>query len=164
MLQLQLKRLPAFPKVVRERPIYGIVSRNTLLGYHREIIRPDVDLSCTKTVVMFATDEDLARNVMEKLESLQARGFVPNRNLQPHDQIIFQNNVQHSLMPYTTESFPYTDIEKLCMLHFFDLNVIYNVHEGKNDELQLDCYEYSTSDWPNRSSIELYMRDMLYKC
>jgi hypothetical protein len=84
------------------------------------------------------------------------------------DRLAYDNTLVHekgkvgSFLPMHVEPFDIQDLERLCLLHHFNMAIAYSAME-EEDCTYMDCYEYTTFEPPSRTVVERYMRDMLYK-
>lgn len=105
---------------------------------------------------------DHANEVIQMLHDVQRQGCPMNR-IMDGDAINLQ---QHSLynsgiLPMDITELYFPDIQKMCVLHFFDLYICFDL-DKKDDLFQLQCYEFETHEWPNRSIVEKFMNDMYH--
>ena len=154
---MRLNMSPYFPKQLYKDPVYGIVARNTLLGFHRQSNRRDIDQDCSKTTLLVGKD----RITTEKL--VQLLGKQPSWNMVTDGNIMDTLSVPNA--PMNIEQFYFADLEKICSFHHFDMYITYNIDANEFAQsliLNLEGYEHVTNDPPQRSIVERYMRDMLY--
>lgn len=178
-LFIKIRNTP-IPKSIINENLYSITCRRTLLGFHKmnyqENYRGNLDNSCTKTELLLFQRENDAKDVIKIMELSQGKinRFIRDitvtngtntmlENIQDLD--IFGEHAD-SLKPLNIEIIPYNYFEKLCILHFFDMLIVYNqnIKNIKHDqyEIFMDCYEYKTIEYPNRIIQEKIFRDMLY--
>lgn len=155
---------PLFPKQqIYKDPVFGIVAKNTLFGVHRQTSRTDMDDACSKTMLVLSNHRRIAEFLVHHLEQRQSWRVGIDRNL--HDDKITPCVITN-LAPLRIEQFAFSDIEKMCCIHHFDMYIAFNVHEDKSNfppDIIMDGYEHITQEWPQRGIVERYMRDMLYK-
>lgn len=167
------------PKAVSSGSVYGVVTRQTMFGLHKYSANTkNTDPVCTKTtIVTFVRDED-AKDFVRILDDFQNKkatfsrevrfdnsvAILENQTVQPNDD--GKTRVTDSLKPLQTEPIPYSHMEQLCILHFFDMLVVYDkrISLVSENEYNLDvsCYEYRTYEYPNRVIQEKIFRNMLY--
>ena len=156
--------------------MYTITSRRTMLGFHKMNYKDNIDRHCTKTQLLFFQKENDAKDVASIMEMSQGKIARFERDVDFTDgmramlQNVQENSIEgehaDSLKPINIEMVPYSYLEKLCILHFFDMLIVYNQKIKKEDdkgyEIVMDCYEYRTLEYPNRIIQEKMFRDMLY--
>ena len=162
--------------------MHGIVSRGTLYGIHRPIMRPDLDVHCSKTTLLFFTNRGAA--------NLFASRFL-NKN-------------PALRRPWRLESMPFEDLQKICLLNYLDMYLCFHASQvaagagagagagamalepaiveagregvgtgtGVNSEADscavsgggpgvvLDCYEYRSAEYPSRQILNMIMENM----
>lgn len=170
------------PKTVVNSSVHAIVTRKSLLGFHKELKHTQFDSSCTKTELLLFTSELHATNMANILERSHKNKVRFTREITYEDHTvakitnslnfeIVNGDYADSMKPINTEVIPYNYLEKLCILHYFDMLIVndmnimqYNRNNNRIDyEIYLDCYQYKTFELPNRSIQEKLFRDMLYK-
>lgn len=154
-----------FPKQIFKDPVYGICSRNTILGVHRKLLRMDVDHECSKSMLLLSNNKGIMERLSTQLEKRQLSGIGLERNL--HDHMVVMPAMPPSLAPFHIEQFYFSDLEKICQFHHFDMYIAFSMREeesmAQHPDIVLDGYEHVTWEWPQRSIVEKYMRDMLYR-
>lgn len=165
---IRLRTSPLFPKQIFKDPVYGICSRNTMLGVHRRLPRTDVDHECSKTMLLLANNRSIVEQLASSLEQRQTSGIGMERNVQ--DQMVLMPCNLSTLAPFYIEQFYFSDLEKICHFHHFDMYIAFGMKEEKSTfysspmpDIILDGYEHISHEWPQRSIVEKYMRDMLYR-
>lgn len=151
------------PRSMLSNKCHFISTRNSLFGVHRYLQRIDFDNSCTKTTLVGFLEEDQANTFLQRLDFMQRSGIDINRcntldNVLNFDKFSPYGN---SMAPLQLEGMTISDIERLCLLHFFDMYIVANMdHDISNDNITLMCYENKTYEWPNRDILDRFMRDM----
>jgi len=168
------------PRAVIRGPLYTVVSRSSMVGFHKKITNQKIlDPFCTKTVLLTFTKENDANDVMKVLEAIQ--GKIPHfqRDIEFHhngvamidnypEPYLVSGEGTHadSIKPLHIENIPYNHMERLCLIHHFDMLIVHNKTIENIDEkwyeIGLDCYEYKTNEVPNRDIQEKIFRDMFY--
>jgi hypothetical protein len=156
---LKLRTIGTPPNRLRSEPLYGIVTRNTLFGIHKSI-HSGVDKQCTKSTLWFSSQKDIADFMLEQLNK-DMRNGTQFHHLNTENILCRERT--GSLMPLRIEPFMLDDLEKICILHHFDMYIATSMHKMGDIGFSMDCYEYVTHDWPHRNIVERYMRDMLHK-
>lgn len=155
MLQFSVQGV--VPRTVKSDIVHGIISRNTLYGVHRPVMRPDMDLYCTKTTLLFFTTQTAA--------SQFAKCYM------------YSNPALRR--PWHLQSLPFSDVEQLCLLNYLDMYLCFHMMSdggGSSDggsgakrirpgpaNVVLDCYEYKTVEYPNRPILNKIMEDLWRK-
>lgn len=160
MIQIKTHRID-LPVRLRHEAMHGIVSRNTLFGFHRNLKSTDkpVDRDCTKSILWITPDVTIADFMVQRMKEDFMKGL---RFHHLDEQSFLQRERVSSLMPLTVEQFSLHDLEKICALHHFDLYIAETITLS-DDVHTMYGYEYITRDFPERTVLEKYMRDMLYK-
>lgn len=149
------------PSRLRSEAMYGIVSRNTLFGFHRNFTTRTkmVDNQCTKSTLWITPDANLADYMVTRLKEDFPKGL---RFHHLDENLFLQRERVSSLMPLTIETFALEDLEKLCAVHHFDLYIAESLTVSDGMDI-MNGYEFVTRDFPQRDVLEKYMHDMLYK-
>lgn len=165
------------PKTITRTSVYAIVTRRSLLGFHKKVQHPQYDPSCTKTALLLFTEKNDAKDIVSILETSQKNIVQFSRDFSDEDYSsakirnslnfkILKDDYADSIKPISTEIIPYQHLEKLCLLHYFDMLIVDNMEimqTNKNEyDINLDCYHYKTLELPSRSVQEKFFRDMLY--
>lgn len=175
--KIQVREKPV-PKSVVHGSLYTIATRNTMLAFHKIAFQRDRDPMCTKTgLLMFAYEYD-ANEIANMIEETQRKIMKLDRDIYADaenpsllesrlvEHIFCQEAVGDSLKPIHIEAIHYNQLEQLCLLHHFDMLIVYHKKIHTNDpedyQVDLDCYEYITKEPPNRVMLEKIFRDMLY--
>jgi hypothetical protein len=156
------------------------------MGFHKRIRQSiDIDTACTKTNLLLFINEQDANDVAKIMEQSQGQIIRFSRDIdfiRPNSAILDNSNdidtskyklnnitnkiMKHNKTPINVEAIPYNYLEKLCVIHYFDMLIVYNktITEIANDRYDLDlaCYEYNTTELPNRMIQENMLRDLLY--
>jgi hypothetical protein len=161
------------PRGVRGEPVHGIVSRSTLYGIHRPIMRPDLDVHCSKTTLLFFTNRGAAN-------------MFASRFLQKNPAL---------RRPWRLESMPFEDLQKICLLNYLDTYLCFHASQATAAAFEagragagsgagsgaesgcedsegeacavsgsggviLDCYEYRSAEYPSRQILNMIMENM----
>ena len=146
------------PRGVRGDAVHGIVSRNTLYGMHRPIMRPDLDAHCSKTTLLFFTNRATAN-------MFASRFLHKNPDLR---------------RPWRLESMPFEELQKICLLNYLDTYLCFHVSQaaisdsgsgpgtGSEEDCApagargalLDCYEYKSAEYPSRQILNMIMENL----
>lgn len=159
MLKFQV--LGPLPRSITSNSCHFIATRNSLFGIHRTLNRIDFDTACTKTTLLAFLDEEHAQLTMNRLDYLQRNGVDINR-ISEGDELpnTSVGKWRASIAPMKLETMSIGDLERLCLLHYFDMYVVANMDMELSEHLTLMCYENKTYEWPNRSILDRFMRDM----
>lgn len=149
------------PRSMMSNTCHFISTRNSLFGIHRTLNRIDFDMSCTKTTLLAFLEEDQAQTMMNRLDYMQRNGIDINR-LTDGDELpnTSVGKWRAGIAPLKLESMSIGDMERLCLLHYFDMYIVANMDVEEFDRLTLMCYENKTYEWPNRNILDRFMRDM----
>lgn len=157
---LKFSRHGAYPRSLQQEHVHVITARNTLYAFHKTTIRPEYDTQCTKTVLLGCFSKKHADELLNVLEFSQRNGYGINRQIED-DRVDLRSRYMYGavLLPLSIEQVPLPDLEKICLLQYFDMYVVHNIESYMNT-LQLDCYEYKTYETPGQGLIRKYMDDM----
>lgn len=164
---IRLRTSPRFPKTLFTETVYGICSKNTILGVHRRMEdMKGVDVDCSKSMLILSNDKHIMEYIADNIERRQKWGITIDRNVD--DDVKMLPTSFSSTANLSIEQFYFPDLEKLCCIHHFDMYIAFNLYEenGRMDvpsDIVLDGYEHTSHEWPQRSIVEKYMRDMLYR-
>jgi len=147
--------------------VHGIVSRSTLYGIHRPIMRPDLDVNCSKTTLLFFTNRDAAN-------------MFASRFLQKNPAM---------RRPWRLESMQFEELQKICLLNYLDTYLCFHASQAapaaweagregagsgaesgcddseaeacaRSGGVILDCYEYRSAEYPSRQILNMIMENM----
>lgn len=167
------------PRAMTRGSLYTVVTRSSLMGFHKRKYPGAGDPLCTKTTLLTFVNEQDANDIMRIMETCQGKipRFQRDIEFQKSGVAMIDNapdenpdvtEVTHgeSIKPLHVENIPYNHMERLCLIHYFDMLIVYDkTIEQITDkwyEISMDCYEYSTQGNPNRDIQEKIFRDMLY--
>lgn len=167
----------SIPKTITKSSVYAVVTRRSLLGFHKMCDVPLFDPACTKTELLVFVSEAHANSIVSILEKSHQNTVQFSREINYSDHSISkiknslrfdikENEYADSIKPMSVEIIPYNHLEKLCLLHYFDMLITHDmniIQHGKNEyEIAFDCYQYRTLEFPNKKIHEKMLRDMLY--
>lgn len=157
---LRINRSGGYPRSLQHEKVHVITARNTLFGIHKGVIHSQCDTNCSKTVLLACFQKGHARQLIDMFEATQRSGYPINR-IVIDDTIDLRASSAYgaSLLTFSTEELALPDLEKLCLLHYFDLYVT-NELTKLGESLHLDCYEYKTYEHPNQGMLRKIMKDM----
>lgn len=167
------------PRAVTRGSLYTVVTRSSLMGFHKRIYQGAEDPLCTKTTLLTFVNEQDANEMVRVMEACQGKipRFQRDIEFQKSGVAMIDNapeetagagGVVHgdSIKPLYVENIPYNHMERLCLINYFDMLIVYdkNIEQLAENwyEISLDCYEYTTQGNPNRDIQEKIFRDMLY--
>lgn len=159
---IRLRTSPLFPKHIYKDRLFGIISKNTILGVHRKNLRSDVDSECSKTMLILSNNRRIIEDLLGRFEERHTWGIGFERNLE--NNVIMLPSDRKTFAPLYIEQFDFPDLEKICCFHNFDMYIVFNIKDDNSNyppDIYLDGYEHTTNEWPQRSIVERYMRDML---
>ena len=172
-LVFRLRNEPV-PKKITRGSVYAVVTRKSILGFHKYPNSPNFDPSCTKTELILFEKEFHAKNISAVLEKSYMNIVRFSREITYEDKSIsvisdslnfdiHPDEPADSFKPIDIELIPFDHLEKLCMIHYFDMLVAYEIDIQNGQNIYLDCYRYNTYELPNRTIQEKIFRDMLYR-
>ncbi len=149
------------PRSMVSNSCHFIATRSSLFGIHRNLNRIDFDTACTKTTLLGFAEQEHAQKVLERLDYMQRNGVDINR-ISDGNEMSTTNlgRWRASIAPLKLESMRISELERLCLLHYFDMYIVANLDVEQNNDLTLICYENKTYEWPNRDILDRFMRDM----
>lgn len=157
---LRFKRNGVYPRSLQQEKVHVITTRNTLYGIHKHVIHPSYDVHCSKTILIACFKEAHARELISMFQQTQRQGYPVNRFIED-DVIDLQKPSVHTtgFYPFGIEEVPLPDLEKICLLHYFDMFVATDILRT-NQDMHLSCYEYKTYEFPNPGIIRRMIEDM----
>lgn len=123
---IQLTSVPKNLKKIPFDQLYTVKTRQTYMGIHREILRPDMEIGCTKSAILGFVKRRDAQRFKEVLLEQQAKKYVLDRHLQEGGRLAFvsQEVYNISLNPMEVESIPRLFLMYMCILHSLDVYVV----------------------------------------
>lgn len=164
---LRFKNAGRCPRSLERDPIFMITTRNSLYGFHKPMPKAstllDVDTHCTKTSLLGFTKKEQAARLIEVIEETQRQGWAVNRLMQDNEiDLRMPTTYIGSLLTLDVTELYMPDVEKICLLHMFDLCIGFDLQEQLPDIIDIRYYEYLTREWPNRSIVDQFMNDMFH--
>lgn len=160
---LRFNRCGSYPRSLQHEKVHVVTTRNTLYGIHKNIIHPDYDMNCSKTVLLACFERIHAKKLISTIEHVQRRGLPIQREIQDDIVNLSTPAIYNSgFFPLSVEEVALPDLEQICLLHFFDMFVTFDLEEQDTDTLLLNCYEYKTYEIPNQGIIRRFMEDMYH--
>ena len=167
------------PSNISSTSLYTLSSQNTMMAFHKRVRQNNlnIDTSCTKTNLLLFVHQQDANDVVKTIDQTQGKILRFTRDIDfinrksaildnTNEVDITRYKLNNSKVPMNIEAIPYNYLEKLCSIHYFDMLIVYKktITEISNDqyELDLDCYEFNTTELPNRMIQENMLRDLLY--
>ena len=160
------------PRTCYGEKVYGLISRNTFYGLHRQVPRKDFDRECSKSTLLFFTEVRDAQKFAQYLDTYYKTGRSINRisqentvTLEMDTKLAKVSNQLVAKAPVRIEPLMFSDVEQICLLQYLDLYLSYGFRAGNpsTHEITLDCYEYRSMDPPSRPLINKLMEDLLRK-
>jgi hypothetical protein len=142
------------PKYIHSRKLYTIKSRGTFYGIHRDHLFSNYDSKCSKTSLLMFIDRKHAHLFYSFLEQQQKQKKMMDRILDENSST--GSILSTSLQPLTIEEHSSTQLEMLCLLHFFNGFIINKVHR-ESGGICVYGYEFLTYDIPNRQILEYHL-------
>jgi hypothetical protein len=160
------------PRYVNRGSVHTLVVRSSIFGFHKKL-----DLTgCSKTELLaFAYKHD-ANEFMELMQKCQGKIHRFDREIDfcgSTSAVIDNSSVDNyaysctdSIKPIYMDTIIYNHMERMCLMHNFDMLIVYNkrIEQLKEEcyKVGMDCYEYITKETPHRDIQEKILRDMLY--
>ncbi len=158
------------PRSMSSTQCLFLTTRKTMFGVHRNLHRIDFDDECSKTALLGFVEQDNAELFLKKIDHMQRSGSNVDRCMigdimPPNSYLPWRSGIA----PLKLEPFPINDIQRLCLLHYFDLYIVVNIDAGlpsdsskssHESDMTLLCYEFKTYEWPNRNILDRFMSDM----
>ena len=141
------------PKHLKYDKLVMLKARNTYMGFHREIVRDDLDIACTKTALLGFLKQKDADNFQNLLLTQQSKKKLLNRNIIIGSMMEFVSYENKSaFLNIEKETVPKMFILYTCILQYLDMYIVDAVtKKGANWEMY--CYEVRTNELPNRDSL-----------
>lgn len=141
------------PKHLKYDKLVMLKSRNTYMGVHRQIIRKDLDVACTKTALLGFLKQEYADEFKKVILSQQEKKKVLNRHIVDNGFIEFVSYENKSaFMNIEKETIPKMFILYTCIMQYLDMYIVDGfVKSGANWELY--CYELRSDEPPTRESL-----------
>jgi hypothetical protein len=122
-------QITSVPKNIKKVPfdrLYTIKTRQTYFGIHREIIRPDIEIGCTKSAILGFVKQRDAQRFKDLIVEKQNKKMVLDRHVQEGGRLQFvsQEVYNLSLNPIELESVPRLFLLYMCILHSMDIYVV----------------------------------------
>jgi hypothetical protein len=154
---IKLHVVSKVPNHLKYDKLVMLKARSTYMGVHREIIRNDLDVACTKTALLGflkQRDADQFKNIMVTQQSKKKQ---LNRTIVNGSMIEFVPYENKSaFLNIENEIVPKTFLVYTCIMQYLDMYIVDGlVKSGPNWEMY--CYEMQTRELPNRDFLtELY--------
>ena len=136
--------------IIDKKDVHVIMGKQqSYFGVHKTLIRPDIDRVCTKTCLLSFSTSNHANLFVTHMKNLQEnRVSVTHRDI-VDDSILLEVPLEKKV-PLSVTSCSKTYLEYLCILHHFDMYLVYNVRKLRSrSTLDLDCLEYNTANYPD---------------
>lgn len=137
------------PRSLRESTTHIITCRGTILGIHTDE-HPPQPKEHKRTRKRALEVPPFPKTTLLAFNHLKHASYVKGE--------LKASGFEH--YPLTIETIQLSDIEKLCMLQFFNLHLVYNVLKAPNNCLHADCYTFVTSEPPNRQFLNFYFENL----
>jgi hypothetical protein len=151
------------PKSLRDTKVFTIVTRNTLYGFHKNV-RKHNDEAYSKTNLLCFINKQDAEIFYEQLQQIRnpSGGVIECDETSKNLCVLpFISNTR-TLLPLRVEALSLQDLQKLCLLHYFDMyvgfNIVYNDYE---DCYCIDYYDFISEEPPNRGIQVSFLENML---
>lgn len=123
---IQLTSVPKNIKKVPFEQLYTVKSRQTYLGIHRELVRPDMEIGCTKSAILGFVKRRDAQRFKDLLVEQQTKKKVLDRHVLEGGRLQFvsQEDYRMTLNPIELEAVPRLFLLYMCILHSMDIYVV----------------------------------------
>lgn len=123
---IQMTSVPKHIKKIPFDQIYTVKSRQTYMGIHREIVRPDMEIGCTKAAILGFVKRRDAQRFKDLLVEQQNKKNVLDRHVYEGGRLRFVSQEEYniSLNPIELETVPRLFLLYMCILHSMDIYVV----------------------------------------
>lgn len=150
-------RLTIVPKHIKKIPfdqLYTLKTRQTYIGVCREILRPDLEVGCTKAAILGFVKQRDAQRFKELVVNQQQKKRVLDRLLHNNSYLDFvpQDLHNNSLNPVEIETIPRLFLLYMCILQSMDVYVVDDFSKCSGPyptQWKLYCYESRFDHLPN---------------
>lgn len=153
--------VPKAPNKVRFESLHLLKHRNTYLGIHRDILRPDMEVGCTKTALLgFIKQRDAVR-FKELIFTQQQKKKVLDRSLVNGSYIDFVSQDLHQgmgpIQSIEIENIPRLFLLNTCATQYMDLYMIDDFSKSSASAFPIQwnmyCYEARTDSLPRPDTL-----------
>lgn len=150
-------RLTIVPKHIKKIPfeqLYTLKTRQTYLGVSREVLRPDLEIGCTKSAILGFTKQRDVQRFRDLVMTQQQKKRVLDRQLHNNTYMDFvpQDTQNSSLSPIEVESIPRLFLLYMCILQSMDVYVVDEFSKCNGPyptQWEIYCYESRFDTLPN---------------
>ena len=153
----------AIPRNMREGSAKIVTCRQTILGIH-PLAPPSAAPPAAKPS---SRARKAARRRGEQSQAEDAPNGTTKTTLLVFSELKVASKIVNELKsngfahyPLEIETIDVSDIEKLCIMSFFDMYLLYNVLQAPNHALHADCYSFHTTELPNRQFLNFYLKGL----
>jgi hypothetical protein len=135
--------------------------QHSYFGVHRTLVRPDNDMVCTKTCILSFTTPYHANVLSGYLQNAQEKRIsVIHRDLS-NNSMALEMPLERKVV-LSVSSCPKLYLEYICLLHHFDMYLVYNVRKQQpTNTLDVDCMEYRTGDYPDTWMLKKMLESLI---
>jgi hypothetical protein len=158
---IQMNIVPKTPNKVRFESLFMLKHRNTYLGVHRDILRPDMEVGCSKTAMLGFIKERDAIRFKDLIIAQQKKKKVLDRTLVRGSYMDFvEQDAHRGLRPIQSielESIPRLFLLNTCAIQYLDLYMIDDFSKSSQGaypvEWNMYCYEARTDALPRPEAL-----------
>ena len=148
MNTIQLTIAPKHVKKVPFEKLYTLKSRQTYLGIHREVVRSDMEIGCTRSALVGFVKHRDALRFKDLLTQQQHKKYVLDRHLQGSTLTFVPGDLNtplRSLTPIEIEPVPRLFILSMCLVYSMDIWTVDDFSkiptDGYTSSWKMYCYE-----------------------
>lgn len=146
--------VPKHLKKIAFEHVYTLKTRQTYLGVSREVLRPDLEVGCTKTAILGFVKQRDAQRFRELVIQQQQKRRVLDRQLHDNGYLDFVSQEQQnsSLNPIELESIPRLFLLYMCILQAMDVYIVDDFSKSLGPyptQWKMYCYETRFDHLPN---------------
>ena len=146
--------VPKHIKKVSFDQLYTLKMRQTYMGVSREILRPDLELGCTKSAILGFVKQRDAQKFKDLMLHQQQKKRVLDRQLYNNTYLDFVPQESHnsSLNPIDIETIPRLFVIYMCVLQAMDVYIVDEFSKCSGPfptQWKIYCYESRFEHLPN---------------
>jgi hypothetical protein len=153
---IKLRSFGAVPGSYYDQRVHCLSVKNTLYAFHNE------DIYHSKTNIISFSDHSTAENFRSVLAKLQTKGKTIERCLSMVESQAYVIDYPMRNIPIQIVDYNITDLMKTCHLNFFNMYVIFDIHNSSDEVISLKYFEYNSVDIPNRGYMNFYLNLMMH--
>ena len=154
---IQLTVVPKHVNKISFDHLYTLKTRNTYMGLHRELVRPDMEVGCTRSALVGFMRRRDADRFKDVLSAEYAQKRVLNRHIQDNRSLKFVTvnaNMETTLSPVVIETVPRVFLLSMCIVHGMDILIVDDFSKITEasawpNQWKMYCYESRLNSEPN---------------